>query len=148
MRYIIYLLFLSLLPLFGKMSDSEVSVAIGECILSNQYESCKAVANEREAELLSLEECGDEKRQRETFNIGCMQTGFLLFGAERYKKTIAYLQKGLEMGDDSYMPRYAYHRIGLSYQKLGDRKNATLYFDKACKEDYPFSCLELKRMQK
>lgn len=132
------------------MSESEVGSAISKC-LHNDDKACKAVVDEYEAEILSLKECDIQTRRRENFYMDCMETGFVLFGAQRYEKAIWYLKKALdnleEGSNESYQPMFANHRIGISYQKLGDMKNAKWYLTLACQEDYPFSCVELKKMR-
>ena len=146
MRYVLCML-LGLLPLLGKAEEAGVHSAIGNCIMRNQYDKCKEVLPKVEKDIISLEECHIEKKQRETLYIGCMQTGFLLSGADRYEEAIPYLKKGIEIEEDAYAPRYVMHRLGLSYLKLNDMQNARFYLDKACKDGYPFSCIEIKKMQ-
>ena len=103
MRYVLCVL-LGLLPLLGKAEEAGVHSAIGDCIMFNKYDRCKEVLPKVEKDIISLEECHIEKKQRETLYIGCMQTGFLLSGADRYEEAIPYLKKGIEIEEDAYDP--------------------------------------------
>ncbi|WP_395002327.1 hypothetical protein [uncultured Helicobacter sp.] len=137
------------LTLLSAMSENAaMSSAISQC-LHDDNGACKVLFYEYEAEIASLKECDTQARGREGFTMDCMQMGFVLFGAGRYEEAIWYLKKALdsleEGGDESYEPMYANHRIGMSYQKLGDMKNAKWYLTLACQEGYSLSCAELKK---